>query len=62
MATALLTTTFLHYASYHPHAPANYADWDTLYVTAGLLAIVLLVALAATLANSAEDRRHSRTH
>lgn len=62
MAASLLATGFLHYATYHPHAPANNADWDALYVAAGLLAILLVVVLAATLANHQEDRRHSRSH
>ena len=62
MATSLLASAFLRYATDHPQAPANNADWDTLYVVAGLVAIVLIVVVAASLANMFEDRRHARHH
>lgn len=58
MATSFIGSAFVAYASYHPKAPANHADWDTLYVAVTLLGIVLIVALLASLSNVIDDRRH----
>lgn len=58
MATSLLGSAFVAYASSRPNAPANHADWDTLYVAATLLGFVLIVALLATISNIVERRGH----
>ena len=44
-----------------PGKPPNNMDWDLLYVVAGLVLFLLIVAGAATLANARDDRRHPHT-
>lgn len=58
MATSFLGSAFVAYASYHPKAPANNADWDTLYVAVTLLGFVLIVAFIASISNVTERRHH----
>lgn len=58
MAGSPLSAALIHAASYYPPAPPENAAWDVLYWAAGMIGLVLLVALAATLANAREDHRH----
>lgn len=62
MAIYLSVLALPGYASYHPPSAHNNMDWDLLYVAAGLILFLLVVAGAATLANARDERRHPRTH
>ncbi len=62
MVSIVAGLTLPAYASYRPPAPANNSEWDLLYVAAGLLLFVLVIAGAATMANHREDRGNPRIH
>lgn len=54
---AVIGASLIAAASYHPKPPAEQTPWDTLYVAAGMIVIILVVALAAAWMNAREARR-----
>jgi hypothetical protein len=54
---AVIVSSILRAASYYPKAPADNAPWDVLYVTAGVVGMLLLIVLAATWMNARDARR-----
>ncbi|MGH3494445.1 MAG: hypothetical protein ACRDQ1_14600 [Sciscionella sp.] len=56
--TALIASALVQAETSRPAAPPSHTPWDTLYVAAGLLLFVLIVAFFASLLNSRERRGH----
>lgn len=53
----VIVSSILGAASFYPKAPADNAPWDVLYVTAGVVVMLLLIVLAATWMNARDARR-----
>lgn len=51
-----LASAVLAVATYTGKPPSDHTPWDTLFVTVGLVAMVLIVVLVASMLNARDDR------
>ncbi|HLI55044.1 MAG TPA: hypothetical protein VKU88_12000 [Acidimicrobiales bacterium] len=53
----MIAASLIAVVAYYPKPPADNAPWDTLYVTAGMVVIILLVVLLAAWMNARDAHR-----